>query len=143
MEFFINCDPPKTTYQSGQQLLRTKQGRWFVGKGAKGRQMANLLRALVLPFRPTTPMDGALKLYIEWRFPWKKTELKRNIALGTIPCITKPDADNIAKGIIDAMDKAGYFVDDSRICDLQIVKLYSNKSGIKVRLDKADVSNYE
>jgi len=141
-EFFIKCDPPKTTYQAGQQILRTKSGRWFIGKSAKGKHTANWLRSLVLPYRPKAPLDGILELDIVWIFPYRKSESKKNKEQQTMPCITKPDCDNIAKGLLDAMQQAKFFVDDSRIYDLRIRKIYSNETGIKIKLKQTTLKNY-
>lgn len=142
IKFFVPCVPPRSTYQAGQQILKTKQGRWFIGKSSKGRQTANYLRSLVMPYRPREKMDGFLKLRIDWIFPFKKTEKKANIALGSIPCNTKPDADNLAKGIIDALQGAGYMEDDSRIYDLHIRKYYSNQCGIGIHLTSVTLDHY-
>jgi Holliday junction resolvase RusA-like endonuclease len=142
INFFISCEPPRTTYQAGQQILRTRQGRWFIGKSAKGKHTANWLRSIVRPFRPKKPLDGIIQCEIDWIFPYKKTEKKKNKELLSMPCITKPDCDNIAKGLLDAMQQANFFVDDSRIYDLHIKKIYSSDCGIRVRLKQISLSHY-
>ena len=40
------------------------------------------------------------------------------------PAPTKPDADNIAKAILDALTQAGVISDDCRCVDLRVRKLY-------------------
>lgn len=39
-------------------------------------------------------------------------------------CMKKPDADNFAKAVMDAMTQLGVFVDDSQVCDLRAVKKF-------------------
>ena len=36
----------------------------------------------------------------------------------------KPDADNLAKLVLDVLENAGFYKNDSQICQLQIEKLY-------------------
>lgn len=41
------------------------------------------------------------------------------------PHWVKPDADNIAKAVMDGMTKAGKVPDDARCCDLRVIKRYA------------------
>lgn len=46
-------------------------------------------------------------------------------ALDRLPCPTKPDADNVAKLAMDALVKAGVMVDDTRVVELAVSKVYA------------------
>lgn len=52
---------------------------------------------------------------------------------GVIRPITKPDVDNCAKSILDALNKIAYN-DDSRIVELIVRKVYDNDDYTKVRI---------
>ena len=53
------------------------------------------------------------------------------------PRITKPDVDNLAKLILDAMTKAGYWHDDNQVCDLRITKYDGPIGGLAVTVEEA------
>jgi len=42
---------------------------------------------------------------------------------------TKPDADNVAKAVLDALVKAGVIRDDVQVCLLSVRSLYAEKDG--------------
>ena len=45
----------------------------------------------------------------------------------------KPDADNIAKLVLDALNGVAY-TDDKQIFSLHIIKVYAEKDGLKIRM---------
>ena len=132
-EFFIECVPPKTTHQSSTHIMKTKAGRYFVGKSKKGQDVANELKTLFRLFRPPEPTAMPVKLKLCWHFPWRKNEPKKNRVHGSLPATTRPDLDNLAKGTIDAM--SDFWLDDSLIVDLQVSKCWSDKTGIDVQIE--------
>lgn len=46
----------------------------------------------------------------------------------------RPDADNLAKGVMDCLENAGIFADDSRIARLELHKIYGPKPGAIIDL---------
>lgn len=137
IKFWIDCVPPKTTHQSALRIFKTKTGRQFVGRDNKGLKVAKELQLLLSPYRPPEPISDPVALTIAWHYPYRKSEPKKNRDR-SIPCATRPDSDNILKGLIDAMCRVGFFKDDSIIYKLFFEKYFSEKSGIgvKVRIDK-------
>lgn len=137
IKFWINCVPPKTTHQSALRIFKTKQGRQFVGRDNKGLKVAKELQLLLLPFRPPQPISDPVSLHVSWHYPYRKSEPKKN-RVRPIPCATRPDADNILKGLIDAMCRVDFFRDDSIIYKLFFEKYFSENSGIgvRIRIDK-------
>jgi len=51
------------------------------------------------------------------------------------PCVVRPDVDNIAKIILDALNKIVY-QDDSQVCDLHITKKYGEEDRITIVLEE-------
>lgn len=65
--------------------------------------------------------------------PPKSTSKKKRAAMldGTIKPTTKPDADNIAKAVCDALNGIAYH-DDAQITVMIIRKAYRERAGVKV-----------
>ena len=136
MQFFIKHDLPKSTYQSGNTILKTKDGRYFVGKNNKGKALQKELSLLLKKYAPPHPIDGALSVSILYYRRHKKTETKANRAISPLPIVTRPDSDNLAKGILDAMQATGFFKDDAQVADLHIVKAYHQNYGLGIQIQK-------
>lgn len=130
-KFWINCIPPKSTHQSALRIFKMKNGRQFVGRDSKGLAVDKMLQKLLLPFKPVVPYESAVELHVRWVYPYRKSEPKKN-RKAPLPCITRPDADNLLKGLLDAMTKVGFFKDDSVIFRISFEKFFSENSGIGV-----------
>jgi len=54
------------------------------------------------------------------------------------PCPVKPDCDDLEKPVIDALDKDGWFVNDSRIVRSTTEKVYMCETGpgVLVRIEE-------
>ncbi len=118
--FFHECNPPKSTAQQRQ----------FFGKGKTAltpaaKKASATWQAIVEQHKPIQPLSGPLevKLAVSW--------FKKGLSEGE-PRITKPDVDNLAKLILDAMTKAGYWLDDKQVYNLNIAKFDGPISGLAV-----------
>lgn len=131
--FWIDCVPPRSTHQSALRIHRLKNGKQFVGRSSKGLKTDKMLQCLLYPFKPARPYQDAVEIRIKWVYPYRKSEPKKN-RHAPIPCITRPDADNILKGLIDAMTKVGFWKDDSLIFRISFEKYFSCSSGIGVTI---------
>ena len=75
-------------------------------------------------------MSGPLGCEIVAVFP-RSAELLRKVKAGykyptwRLPHAVKPDADNIAKSVLDAIEKAGIILDDKQIALLTVGKHYA------------------
>ncbi len=131
--FFIPCEPPKATHQSAIRIFRGKNGG-FIGKSKKGIETEKKLRYLLYEHRPVKPHTGAVSLEVDWIYPYKKSELKKNLGK-KIPCTTRPDCDNLAKFFCDSLEKLKFFSKgDAQIYSLRFRKFYFQESGIKVQI---------
>ena len=79
-------------------------------------------------------LDGPLEAVLEMRFPvpasWSKARRARALA-GIEWHTSKPDADNVAKAILDACNGV-VFRDDSQIVMLTATKEFSETPGVRV-----------
>ena len=110
----------------------------------KGKAAQNDLMTLLMPHRPAEPMQGAVKLVVTWRYPWRKSEPKRNRALGVMPCTTRPDVDNLCKILLDCMTRLAYWSDDGQVATLTVMKQWGDGPGIGIVVqDMTTVSDSE
>ena len=79
-------------------------------------------------------LDGPLEAMLEMRFPvpasWSKAKRARALA-GVEWHTSKPDADNVAKAILDACNGV-VFRDDAQVAMLVATKAFSDEPGVRV-----------
>jgi len=63
----------------------------------------------------------------EFYFTYPKSTAKKNL-IDNAPHTKKPDIDNLLKGLMDAMEDAGIFTNDSRAHSIIARKMYTTKS---------------
>lgn len=103
---------------------RMPNGAMLEGGSQTGREKHRAWRTAVAETahtkRPEAPLDGPLLVRLELRMPRPKA---RRAALY---CDRKPDVDKIARTCLDALTDAGVIVDDSRVVELVVVKMYAD-----------------
>lgn len=83
-------------------------------------------------------MKGMLKVDITayYQIPKSKSKkIKEQMSLGQIRPTTKPDADNVAKVVCDALNEVAYH-DDTQIVELTVHKWYSENPRVEVEVMK-------
>ncbi len=69
------------------------------------------------------PLDEAVGLtVVTWHAPPKAVQLKRNANRPAVPYTGKPDADNVAKLVMDALTRAGVWRDDTLVARLTVIR---------------------
>jgi Holliday junction resolvase RusA-like endonuclease len=97
-------------------------------------------RAVVLGIKAVwngQPYGGPLHVIIGFRMPRPKAHTRKDGTLkagAPIYCTSKPDADNLAKAVLDAMTDLGVWRDDSQVCQLDVAKVYSREPGAQIIL---------
>lgn len=71
-------------------------------------------RAALEPHAPHAPMWGAVALHITFYYHGRCSDPRRKT--------TRPDLDNLAKVVIDAMTAVGFWRDDSQVVSLSLAK---------------------
>lgn len=82
------------------------------------------------------PIQGAIRAEIEVfiAIPKSDSKKKKELKLNKkIRPTVKPDSDNIAKSILDALNGLAY-VDDKQITELEVRKYYSEEAYVNVKL---------
>lgn len=85
-------------------------------------------------------LEGEITATIEayYEIPKSKSKnksMRMKMLNGSINPTVKPDADNIAKIILDALNKIAYR-DDSQITQLTVIKRYSEQPHVRVTLEE-------
>lgn len=85
-------------------------------------------------------LNGLIKATIDahFRIPTSVSK-KRHIRMLNTGCPKKPDADNIAKSILDALNGIAYD-DDAQVVVLEVIKTYDDEEFVRVTLEEI---NYE
>lgn len=102
----------------------TKSGHTYTPK--KTLDFENLIKAEFLKkYGFVEPTEKAIQIEIQFGFeiPKSYSKVKRQEAL-TIGHLKKPDLDNLAKAVLDALNGLAY-KDDSQIVGLNLLKEYS------------------
>lgn len=144
LDFFMEFEPPTVTAQhKGAQIIIPKTWpqqplpkpfiHWFTKKEIE--QAEKLLAAQLAPFRPAAPFQGPLKLVAEWTFPWRTSEPKKNRAAGWMFKDTAPDCGNSNKALEDVMQREGFFINDSQLAFVTMIKFWGDRPGIKITLE--------
>jgi len=127
LSFKIEGTPPSTTAQ-GKRLNRAT-GAFFKSK-EHAADMEDL-RLKMRQHRPKTPLEGPIQLMIVATWPYPKNTPKC-AQIGKRPKLTKPDVDNFAKGLIDALVDEGFFPDDANVYGLTVLKWFGPSTSVGI-----------
>lgn len=138
MQFILPLPPPPT-HQAALRILKTRDGRQFIGKMAKSSakkwsQVATLLLKAEATRRGYQMVNEACYVYVKFYYPHTK-DSKRVAVRGKYTVIdkaTRPDLDNLAKGVLDCLVDAGVLKDDGLICQLNLSKFYADTEQVTI-----------
>ena len=92
----------------------------------------------IVKYRRIKPLEGRIAITIKAYFGVPKNTSKRQkekMLKNDISPIKKPDIDNIAKIILDALNKLA-FQDDSQIIKLNIEKAYAEEPKVYIKIEE-------
>ena len=106
---------------------------------AKTKEYEELVKQyFIIKYRRINPLEGRIKINITAYFSVPKNTSKKqeeNMLNNAISPTKKPDIDNIAKIILDALNKFA-FKDDNQITKLEIEKKYGTEEKIFVKVEE-------
>ena len=92
----------------------------------------------ILKYRKINPLENRIKVTIQAYFSipqnTNKTQ-KEEMLKGNISPTKKPDIDNIAKIVLDALSKLA-FKDDNQITKLNLEKIYSEEEKVFIKIEE-------
>lgn len=124
VEFFHECTPPRSTAQQRQHFGKGKSA--LTPSAAKA---SATWRAIVETHAPGEPMTGQIALTAIVTWPGSAKPRKKP---------TRPDLDNVAKLLLDAMTKAGYWHDDAQVVELSLAKYTGPIAGVYILAMEVD-----
>lgn len=124
---------------AGKQRARAGNGRHYTP--AKTVHYENLVKMAASPLMGTLPpheSDVTVHITAVFDIPKSMPKGKRQMAeAGAIRPLKKPDADNVAKIVCDAMNDIVYH-DDCQISTLSVAKRYGQKPFVEVTVELHD-----
>lgn len=106
---------------------------------AKTKEYEDLIKQyFIIKYRAIKPLEGRLSVTIKAYFaiPKNTGKLKTEEMLNnTISPVKKPDIDNIAKIVLDALNKLA-FKDDNQITKLNVEKMYSEEEKVLILIEE-------
>ena len=106
----------------------TSHGRTFAQNYVPTKHPVNAFKASVQhaarEVYPGPPMEGPIRLRLVFLFPRPKRLIWKSRAMERAWHVAKPDADNAAKAVKDALSKL-LWRDDSQVCMVLIAKQYA------------------
>ena len=80
----------------------------------------------------SSPVQVNMYIYVPIPQSWSKIKRSRALNDEEYPT-TKPDVDNVVKGVLDALNGI-VFEDDKQVVDLCVIKRYSDRPRVEVRV---------
>ena len=122
----------------GRPRATTRGGHVRMYDPEESRNYKQMVRIEALQVKPEKPLDGEISLIIRAykSIPKSMSKKRHKLALeGRIKPITKPDIDNIVKGVKDAL-KGVIWRDDSQVVTLLAKKYYSDVPRVEVIVEE-------
>ena len=147
-QFTIPYEPPRATHQGSLKVLKTADGRLFVGKPKSrykkkilpGQKTVEFYSHLLARHRPAHPWPLPLGLSIKWVFKFPSdVSAKFKKEFDEWFCTTRPDNGNNLKIIEDCMQAARFFTDDAQLSDHILMKRVGVNPRIEVALFKPEL----
>lgn len=131
--------PPPPTHQAALRILKTRDGRQFIGKMAKSsaKKWANAATLMIkseMNRLGHTMMEGALGVCITFYYLHTKDSDRQSKKDNDpiVAKITRPDLDNLAKSVLDCLVDSGAIKDDGLIHILTLKKYYAYEEKVVV-----------
>lgn len=113
----------------------TRSGRTYTPKKTLDYERA-IKRAYLNKYTYLSKKSLRIKIcaYLEVAKSHSKVKKQKMLA-NELQCTKKPDADNIVKVVLDALNKVAY-QDDTQVVELVAIKRWSNESRLKVIIEE-------
>jgi Holliday junction resolvase RusA-like endonuclease len=116
--------------QGRPRAYKTPAGQVRVFDPANARDWKRTVQAQVLTQKPPAPVEGPLAVALQFFLPRPPSLPKRE----RFPA-KRPDAENLAKAVLDAMQGVVYR-DDGQIVRLSIAKDYGPAPGVVIHVER-------
>jgi Holliday junction resolvase RusA-like endonuclease len=128
MTFTLRTIPPSTT---AQMKRRSRAGHYY--QPEKMQHLEQTWAALLRRHVPAAPMTGPVDLSIRLVYPHLKAATLNDRGC-LIPKVTRPDADNCCKALIDLLAKMRFLTNDSQVARLTVEKWHGPERHVGITL---------
>ena len=130
---YLPIDPPTATAQ--QKGLRVVNGHPQFYEKQNVKDAKKYLGMYLKKFAPKEPYTGALRMDVTFAFATKDSKKIEQEYRST-----RPDIDNLYKGLADLLCDLGYFKDDAQIVNVMLRKLWVSPEDAHLSIT---ISQYE
>lgn len=134
--FFVNGDPVGQPRPRAFAMRSKKGGRPMVrmydaGTADGWRRRISLA---VKPYLPREPLTGPVAVSLAFFFARPKAHRNKRGLKSSAPAFhtQKPDADNLAKAVLDELTNAGLWKDDTQVVDISVTKAWDEQGGCQI-----------
>lgn len=132
-EFVIKGSPSTATAQ--QKQYTQIKGHTVVYEKKNVKDAKQVLYWQFYPHAPEEPFSGKLCVRLMWLFDKKSLTKKEDQTFNS----SRPDLDNLCKGTLDVMSRAGLIAEDAEIAKLDLTKAwYREFTGLFVQIWQMD-----
>lgn len=88
---------------------------------------------------PSRCIEGPVAIRVDLFFGRPKRLMTRQLMGSMVRHTVRPDSDNVAKAVLDAMTDLGWWRDDSQVCELLVTKWYAaagESPGARIMLEE-------
>lgn len=123
--------PPRTTHQR-KRLIMINGHASMADSPELQRTISDYL-VLLAPFKPETPLTGPIRFSATFCFPHKRnTPIKDRDK--TLPKLTRPDWDNMAKTLQDCLTRLSFWLDDCQVFSAEVKKVHGATPFVEVEI---------
>jgi Holliday junction resolvase RusA-like endonuclease len=138
LEFFLAAAPKQKG--NSKLIFRTGyrgSGPTRVASNPKDKAAELRLVAMARTYRPLRPLEGPLRLSVAFVLPippsWSGRKRAEALA-GVLQPTGRPDRGNLLKLLEDALQAAGFYVNDAQIVGGEVAKRYGDPPGYRIQL---------
>lgn len=126
--------PPTGTAQQKGVFVRNGRAHFFTKPKvvAMMKQWCEYLQPL--KDQIPQPLEGAVCISASFHYPFAKSTPKAKLK-AEAPHTSRPDLDNVEKGMLDALTALGVWLDDSQVCEKHIAKYKSTRPRIEISIE--------
>ncbi len=128
-EWSINIFVPGRPKAQPRTRATARNGRAFVYDPGTADDWKSLVMLALRSQSGRFSSGEPVKVFLQFFMPRPKRLCRAKDPAGPIPHTAKPDADNLAKAVMDAASVCGVWGDDRQVAGLYIEKYYTSKKG--------------
>jgi Holliday junction resolvase RusA-like endonuclease len=121
---------PITPKSKGRPRVRVVAGHAQTYTPKETVEFERSVAQLLADHRPPSILEGPVTMMVTFVLPRPKRLCRKKDSANLLPCSKKPDIDNLAKSLLDSVNRnGGYWRDDAQLQGLSMKKLYAEKHG--------------